>query len=148
MTSFLKKFSLLAIGIVLGLSLSAGLVSAQNTNGQASGVNCNGNGFSNTSGICLPSNPFPGNNGLAAGGDTGAQGLITTVIKYLLRFAGVIAVIMVIYGGYVFMTSGGSEEAATKGKQILTYSIIGLAVIILAYAIVSAVTNFLIKGSL
>ncbi len=67
--------------------------------------------------------------------------LIANVIRLMLLFAGAIAVVFVIIGGYQYLTSGGNEEAAEKGKKTLINAIIGVVVIILAYVIINVIVN-------
>lgn len=55
--------------------------------------------------------------------------LVTDWIFYILIL---VAVIMIIIGGFVFMTAAGSPEKATKGRNILIYAVIGIAIGILA----------------
>jgi len=75
------------------------------------------------------------------GGSGDLEGLITTIINVLLFLIGVLSVIMIIYGGFRFVTSGGSAESVKSAKNTILYSIVGLVVAILAFAIV----NFVIK---
>ncbi len=87
--------------------------------------------------ICLPA---PSNsNGIA--GARSVNELILRVINVLLAIAAVIAVLYLVIGGYRYVTSAGSEKAAGEARKIITNAIIGLIVIILAYAIVSIVNN-------
>lgn len=72
-----------------------------------------------------------------------ASGLALFVIKTLINFSGVVAVMFLIVGGFFYLTSGGSEEQTEKGKKILINSIIGLVVIMLAYALVYIIGNLL-----
>lgn len=75
-----------------------------------------------------------------------AQETILWVIERFFLFAGSIAVIFLIIGGFRYLTSAGNEEAAEKGKKTLVTSIIGLAIILLAGAIVRVVANTLGTG--
>lgn len=61
----------------------------------------------------------------------------------LLPLAGIIAMLFIIIGGYQYMTSGGDEEAAARGKRNLQNAVIGLVIIILSYVIVTVVINAL-----
>jgi hypothetical protein len=63
-------------------------------------------------------------------------GIIFRIIQYVLMFVGVIAVVIIIYGGFIWMTAGGNDEKVNKAKKILVNGLIGLIVIILSYAIV------------
>ncbi|MCK5212081.1 hypothetical protein KAJ89_05250 [Candidatus Parcubacteria bacterium] len=53
---------------------------------------------------------------------------------------------MFIYGGFTWMTAAGNKEAVTKGKDIIIWSVAGLAVIFLAYAVVNFVLANVIGG--
>lgn len=64
--------------------------------------------------------------------------LLTTVgafINVLLGFLGVIFLILIIYAGLLWMTAGGSEDNVKKATQILLNSVIGLVILLSAYAI-------------
>ena len=80
-------------------------------------------------------------NGCGLGTDPGAVigSRVTKPINVLLYIVGVLAVVMIIYGGFVYMTSAGDAAKVNKGKTILIYSIVGLVIAILAYAIVNFV---------
>ncbi|MEK7538198.1 MAG: hypothetical protein AAB619_04480, partial [Patescibacteria group bacterium] len=47
-----------------------------------------------------------------------------------------IAVTMIIYGGFTWLTAAGNEENVEKAKRIISAAVIGLIVILLAWAIV------------
>lgn len=67
--------------------------------------------------------------------------LLTQIANFFVGFVGVIAIIMLIVGGYYMLASGGNEEMVTKGKKAVTYAVIGIIVIVLAYAIVYTITS-------
>jgi hypothetical protein len=67
------------------------------------------------------------------------------IINIALGFLGIIAVIIVLYGGFMWMTAGGNEERITKAKQILTAGVIGLVIIIMAWAIARYVITALMQ---
>jgi len=66
---------------------------------------------------------------------------ITRVVQYLLGFLGIVVVLILIYGGYVWMTSGGDPDKVAKAKLIIRNAIIGLIIILTSYAIVSLIFN-------
>ena len=79
-------------------------------------------------------------NGLAK--DADLPSVVTTVINIILYAVGVIAVVMMIFGGFQYITSSGDTAKVTKAKNTILYGIIGLVVAILAYAIVNfVITN-------
>jgi len=95
-------------------------------------------------GLCIPKNPISSDpNSIVNSGNITV--LLAKIVNILLYFAGIIAVIFVIIGGYRYMTAGGNEETAGKGRKTMVNAIIGLVIIILSYVIINAVTNFLIK---
>lgn len=57
------------------------------------------------------------------------------IIKYVLSFLGVIFLILIIIGGYQWMTAGGNEEIIKKARARIINAVIGLAIILLAYTI-------------
>lgn len=59
------------------------------------------------------------------------------VINAALFIAGILAVIMLVYGSIVYTTSAGKSNLVEKGKKIIIYSIVGLIVCILSFAIVN-----------
>ncbi len=67
--------------------------------------------------------------------------------KYLLNWAGALAVIVLIIGGLMYITSAGSPERAGAAKKALTAGIIGLIIIIVGKALLF-VTAKLLGGSL
>ena len=67
--------------------------------------------------------------------ETSMAEVVATVIKGFLSLLGVIFVVLIIVAGYNWMTAAGDEEKVTKAKQTLQRAIIGLIIIIAAYAI-------------
>jgi magnesium-transporting ATPase (P-type) len=68
---------------------------------------------------------------------------IGTILGYLLTFLGVIFLCLVIYGGYIWMTARGNEQEVEKAKNILKNVIIGLIIILAAYAIVYGFNTYI-----
>lgn len=69
--------------------------------------------------------------------------LLIAVINWFLGLVGLLAVLMLIYGGFRYLTSGGNEESTTKAKNTIIYAIIGIVIVILSYAIVFTITDAL-----
>ena len=69
--------------------------------------------------------------------------IIGGLVKWLLGFVGALAVLMVIIGGIMYVTSGGEESRIDTAKRILMWAIIGLIVALLGWVIVSTVVNAL-----
>lgn len=64
------------------------------------------------------------------------RAIIGRIINVALGFLGVIAVAIILLGGFKWMTAGGNEEKIESAKKLLTAAIIGLVIILLAWAIV------------
>ncbi|MCC7432273.1 hypothetical protein IT412_01985 [Candidatus Peregrinibacteria bacterium] len=77
----------------------------------------------------------------ATGGASDARTLVLRIVNFFLGFLGLLAVLMIIYGGVLIVTSAGDSEKAGKGKKILLYAAIGILIILLSFAIVSTVLN-------
>ena len=61
--------------------------------------------------------------------------IIGQVIKVFLSFLGVIFFLLVIYGGFLWMTAGGNTDQVAKARKIIINATIGLAIVLFAYAI-------------
>lgn len=66
-----------------------------------------------------------------------APNLIKTIVNTLLFLVGALAVIMIIWSGITYVTSTGDSGKVTRAKNTLLYSVVGLIVAFLAYAIVN-----------
>lgn len=90
---------------------------------------------------------------IAAASDTVAEGLgvageqagyttnleltsiVANIINAVLGLTGIVFVILVVYAGFLYLTAAGSEENVKKAKKLLTNSVIGIILIVAAYAI-------------
>ncbi len=80
--------------------------------------------------------------------DTRSAGDIAKdVVNIMFFIIGVMAVIMIIWGGIRYVLSAGNSAALTSAKNTIVYSIIGLIIAILAYAIVNFVINTVAGGN-
>ncbi len=66
---------------------------------------------------------------------------VINIINWVLGLLGIVAVIMVLYGGFQWLTAGGSEDKVASAKKILQSAVIGLIIILLAWAIVNYVLS-------
>lgn len=72
---------------------------------------------------------------------------MSSILSLVYFIAGALAIIMIIYAAIQWVISAGDPAKATKARQTLTYSVVGLAIIILAYAITQFLANRLGGGS-
>jgi len=70
---------------------------------------------------------------------TSAQ-VVTNTLNIAYFLAGIIAVIVIIIGGIMYTTSAGNSGSVTKAKNMILFSVIGIVVILSAFAL----TNFVI----
>lgn len=70
------------------------------------------------------------------------QTIIGNIIKAVLGIVGSLALVMFVFGGFMWITSAGNDEKIKKGKDMIMWASFGLAVIFASYALV----NFVIKA--
>lgn len=68
-----------------------------------------------------------------------ATSLIADVLNFISIVAGVVAVIMIIYGGFRFVTSGGNPESTKSARNTILFALIGLVIVAFAQLIVKFV---------
>jgi len=73
--------------------------------------------------------------------------IIGNIIKAALGFTGVIALLMFVWGGFLFLTSRGNMEQVKSGKNTLIWATIGLVVIFTAYTVVNALVAALVTSA-
>jgi amino acid transporter len=61
--------------------------------------------------------------------------IVANVIQALLGVMGLVAVIIILYAGFIWMTAQGDEDKVKKAKDMLKNGVIGLIIILLAYAL-------------
>lgn len=84
---------------------------------------------------------------IGATGATDIRVTIARIIRVALGLLGIVAVVLCLYAGYIWMTAGGNEERIGEAKKILVNAVIGLAIILSSYAIVSFVISRLIAAT-
>ena len=81
----------------------------------------------------------------ATGGTCEDDGILDKVIMNIVNIfswvVGVVAVIMVIWGGFSYVTSAGDPQKAAKGRMTIVYALVGLIIVALAQVIVKFVLN-------
>ncbi len=98
-----------------------------------------GGGGGGGSAVTLP-------NPLGAGNED-PRVIIGNVIKAVLGIVGSLALGVFIFGGLTWVTSAGSEEKITKGKNMIIWATLGLVVIFMSYAMVTLVIDAVTGGS-
>jgi cytochrome bd-type quinol oxidase subunit 2 len=75
----------------------------------------------------------------ATGAEQSVETIITTVINIFSLVVGFVSVIMIIIGGFKYITSGGNEGSVSGAKNTILFAIVGLVIVALAQVIVQFV---------
>ena len=76
-------------------------------------------------------------------GNDDPRAVVGNVIRAILGIVGSLTLLVFMYGGFLWVTSAGSEEKITKGKNIIIWASFGLAVIFASYALVTFIVGAL-----
>ena len=76
-----------------------------------------------------------------SGNGTSLNSVVKAIINVLSIVIGIVAVIMIMVGGFRYITSGGDSNNITSAKNTILYAIVGLVVVALAQALVQFVLN-------
>lgn len=138
----------IVVSLVLGILVVPGVVpgNAPGTVKAENGVNCAaGNADDCLSGFVCKDKACVSAEGefefgldYAENTGLGKQDIRTTISKIInvaLGLLGIVAVVIMLIGGFEWMTAGGNEEKVTSAKQRIFMGILGLAIILSAYAI-------------
>lgn len=146
-----KKF--LAVFILAGLFAGGALSGSvfakppKSAAGNSSAGAANSSGSGGSSGICPPGSKNPGAANIAACNidpDHKGDDLINDtnkIINVVIGVLGVVAVAVVIYGGFLFLTAQGDPGKIKKGKDSITWGIIGLIIALLSWSIINFVLS-------
>jgi hypothetical protein len=75
----------------------------------------------------------------------GLGDMVTKVINYLFPIAGLVCLVFIIQGGYMWIVSAGNPESLKKAQGTLTWAIIGLVLTMIIFGILTVLLNFLYK---
>lgn len=77
-------------------------------------------------------------------GEAELSAVVARIIRAILGFLGVVAVVIILWGGFKWMTSGGQNEKIQDARKLIIMGIIGLGIVLAAYAIASFVITALV----
>jgi threonine/homoserine/homoserine lactone efflux protein len=133
MVKNLKTWILVAVtGLLFSTPLLVPAVAAACGNSVASGISTGVNDATGSADC-----------GSTSGSDvtTGIASIAKTAVSIFSILVGIIAVIMIIYGGFRYITSGGDSGKVGNAKNTLIYAIVGLVIVALAQLIVHYVLS-------
>lgn len=94
-------------------------------------------GTSAVNGICVPTKQTTGLD------NRSVENVVINVTQVVTGIIGVLAILMIVVSGVMYITSGGDQNRVDTAKRMLTYSIVGLVVALLAFTIVSTISGAL-----
>ena len=87
-------------------------------------------------------NQVAGKVGFKTGNEEASVAVIVgRIIKVALSLVGVVFMVLMVYGGYLWMTAAGNEENVDKAKNLIRAAVIGLIIIASAYSITALVVG-------
>jgi len=72
---------------------------------------------------------------------------VADIIRVALGLLGIVAVVIILIGGFTWMTAGGNDDKVAQAKKWIFSGIIGLAIILSAYALSSWVIDVLVEAT-
>lgn len=69
--------------------------------------------------------------------------LIASISDFLLNIGGALATLMILYGGFLYVTSAGDEQKVKAAHQTLTYAIVGLVVVIIGKGFIYVIQDII-----
>ena len=139
----MKKFSILIASALIALSVIGIMPNLSPAMAQVPGGQGTGPGGCTTN--CADKGLFDIGTAFPTGvRQQSVRDLVHTIINWALYLAAIIAVLIIIYGGFLYITARGNDTQAAAGTKTLTRAIIGLVIIVLSYMIVQVVYNFLV----
>lgn len=85
-----------------------------------------------------------GDNGL---GNVDPRTTIARLINVAMLFLGIIAVVIILMGGFKWMTAGGNEDKVSEAQKLMGAGVIGLVIVLAAWGIASFILGRLISAT-
>ncbi len=129
----MKRFFMVIASIVFGLTLLFASTSTFAASDAAKEQACKAIGGTYSGGVCSDgsSNAQP-------------QDIVNSIINIFSWVVGAISVIMLIFGGFKYITSGGDSGKITSAKNTIIYALVGLVIVALSQVLV----NFVLRKSI
>jgi Zn-dependent protease with chaperone function len=104
--------------------------------------------FAQTSTVITATQLLPTNVGDNLGLPTGdVRVTVARIVRVMMGLLGIVVVMIVLYGGFLWMTAGGNDEQVGKAKKFIISGVIGLAIVLSAYAIATFVIGSLVNAT-
>ncbi|MFA4942206.1 MAG: hypothetical protein WC564_01035 [Patescibacteria group bacterium] len=73
--------------------------------------------------------------------------IVARIINTAMMFLGIIAVVIILLGGFKWMTAAGNEDKVSEAQKLMGAGVIGLVIILASWGIASFVLNQLINAT-
>ena len=80
--------------------------------------------------------------------DLALSNMLQRILMAFMSILGLIFIILIVYGGYQWLTAKGNEQQASKAKETITHAIWGIIITVSAYTIAYFVLSFVMSGGL
>lgn len=80
-------------------------------------------------------------------GNRDPRKIASSVVQVMLGFLGVIAVVLILFGGFKWMTAMGNEDKVDEAKKLISYGVVGLLIVLAAFAVSVFVLNALLGST-
>lgn len=120
-----STFFLICTVAITGLCIAPEIIHAQDSQGFSAGLN--------------EVKKLAGEQKLSSAKST--KEILQSIVAWLTSLLGTVALISLVYGGYLYISSQGDEGNVAKGKAIILYSVIGIILVGLAGVIVNVVIS-------
>lgn len=81
-------------------------------------------------------------------GEKDPRDIAAGVINVILGFLGIIAVVIILLGGFKWMTAGGNEDKVAEARNLILAGIVGLVIILAAFAIATFVVSNIYEATI
>ena len=79
--------------------------------------------------------------------NTDVRLIAANLIRSVLGFLGILFLVLILWGGFAWMVSGGNDESRTAAKKTIWNAILGLAIILSSYSIANFIINALTSAT-
>ena len=128
----MKKIKFIAALLVVSFSVAFFQICITHAAYDPVGAGCQAAGNETTGPVCGAADEDP---------VSGSNGIINTVANIIAWAGGVIAIFMIIFSGFRFITAGGDSGKVASARNTIIYAAVGLLVIVIARVIVSLVIS-------
>jgi hypothetical protein len=80
-------------------------------------------------------------------GNNDPRSIAANIINIILGFLGILAVVLILFGGFKWMTAAGNEDKVAEAKKLLVAGVVGMIIILAAYALAAFVLDAIFRAT-